>query len=188
MRRGFGRGVVRVEELDGFVACACEQFLILSPGEAFDDALMRLRAEDLFSARQVPNFDDSVAAAACESFERLWVLGHCIYSVDMAFSQLGNEGRSKHPIQLGGIQSSCVLPCSFEGMESWIQIPRLAGDTRAWGLMSRRWASQSLDFLLMILEIQSFEGRHYSLPSPPELYERTTRKEILEISKCEFGR
>ena len=122
---------------------------------------MRLRAEDLLAARQIPNFDHSVAAAACESFERLWVLGHGIYSIDMAFPHLGNEGGGEHPIQLGGIESSCVLSCSFEGMESWIQIPRLAGDTRAWGLMRGRWASQSLDFLSIVLVIQSFEGRKF---------------------------
>lgn len=77
---------MRVEEFDGFVAGAGEKLLILCPGEAFDDAFMGLRAEYLFSARQVPDLDYTIATAACEPLQGLWVPDHCIDSIDMAFS------------------------------------------------------------------------------------------------------
>jgi hypothetical protein len=108
---------------------------------------MRLGLPDFFPRSQVPDLDDTVSTARGESLERIGVLGHGVDSVDVAATQLGEEGLGKHAVHLCGIQGSGVFAGALEGVQCWVQVASLALDRRARRLLLRRSASEGLDFL-----------------------------------------
>lgn len=110
----------------------------MRPAHAFDYALVRLSVPGFFSARKIPDFDDAVAAATGKALEGARVFGHGVDTVDMTVTQLGNERGGEHAVELGGIEGSGILSCSFEGVERWVEVAGLAGNTRTWGLVRRR--------------------------------------------------
>ena len=139
--------------------------MVLRPARAFDDAFVSLRVPGLFSASKVPDLDDAVAAAACEALEGEGIFGHGVDTVDMTVAQLGDEGGGEHSVKLRGIEGSGIFSCSFEGVESWVEIARLAGNTRAWGLVRRRRSCEGLDFLqgrsLACIELSMVGSSHH---------------------------
>ena len=120
----------------------------MCPGETFDDPFMGRCAVNLCLTGEIPDLNNSVTATASEVIKTLWVFSHCIDAIDMSIPQLRDEGRSKHPIELGGIEGSCIFPSPFEWMEGRVKISRLTSHTRPWGLVGRCWASEGLDLLL----------------------------------------
>ena len=73
----------------------------------------------------------------------------------MSFAKLSNERLRKHSLQFCSIQSSCVLARFLERMESWVQIPGLASNTRARGLSRGCWSSERLNFLVRFVRTES---------------------------------
>lgn len=110
----------------------------MRPAHAFHYAFVRLSVPSFFSACQIPDFDDAVATATGEALEGEGVFGHGVDTIDMTVAQLGDEGGGEHAVELGGIESSCILSGSFEGVERWVEVAGLAGNTRTWGLVRRR--------------------------------------------------
>ena len=104
-------------------------------------------AINLFLTREIPDLNNTVAATASEVVKTLRVFSHCIDAINVSIPQLRDEGRSKHPIKLGGIEGSCIFSRSFERMKGRVEVSRLASDIRPWGLVGRCWASEGLDLL-----------------------------------------
>ena len=120
----------------------------MCPVETFDDPFMGRSAVYLVLTREIPYLDNTIATTASKVIKTLRVFSHCVDAIDVSIAQLRDEGRSKHPIKLGGIEGSCVFSGSFEWMKGRVEISRLTSDIRPRGLVGRCWASEGLDLLV----------------------------------------
>lgn len=139
-RGGIAGLVVGIVHLDAPVAAARKQLLVVRPTHALDDVLVRLGLPDLVVGRQVPHFDDAVAAARGKPLERVGVLGHGIDAVDVAAAELGQEWLGEHAVHLCRIQGSRVLARALKGVQCWVQVASLALHRSARCLLLRRSA------------------------------------------------
>jgi hypothetical protein len=59
-------------------------------------------------AREIPDFDDTIATSTGESLQRGRVFGHGVDTVDVTASELSNEGFRMHSFQFDGIQGASL--------------------------------------------------------------------------------
>ena len=96
---------------------------------------MSLSVPNLFPTGEVPDLDYAVAASAGEAFEGLWVLGHGVDAINVAFSELGDERGGEHALKFSGIKGTGVFSSSFEWVQSRVEISRLPSNAGSWCLM-----------------------------------------------------
>lgn len=149
--RALRRCGVRVEQFHSPVCAARQQLLILCPAHSLYNVRVRLALPHFVLTRQIPNFDNAIAASTCKSLQRLGVLRNCVHSVDMSSSQIGDKWLREHALELGGIQGARVFSRPLERVEGGIEIARRASDIAAGRLGRRCGSCKRLDFLLQLL-------------------------------------
>jgi len=95
---------------------------------------MRLCLPLLFPAGQVPYFDNTISTTTGKVLERIRVLGKCVYAVNVSRLKVAEKGLREHALDLGRIEGSRILACSFERVQVGVEIARDLDDIRAWCL------------------------------------------------------
>ena len=143
-------GVVRVKDLDGFIARHGDELLVFCPAHPLHNVLMCFTVPDFFSARQVPHLDNTYTASSNQYqslvisilqqaltiptstgkvVQRFRIFGHGVDAINMTPSQLCNKRGGEHAFKLDGIESSSVFSCTFKRVESRVEVSRLLSYT-----------------------------------------------------------
>lgn len=119
---------------------------------------------DLIPIRQIPDLDDTITTATRDMLQRIGILGDRVHTVHMSASQLPDERLRMHALQLDGREGALVLAGSLEGVQRRVEVAGLLGGIRAWGLMLRDGATQSLDLhreVLLYVILKMFVPPNY---------------------------
>lgn len=142
---------IRIPHFDGAVTRAGQQSLVLAAHirktHALHNALVRLHGEQLPALSQVPDFHFAVSRTGRDHVKGARVLGQRVNAVDVAVAELGDEGRSKHALELSGIEGAGVFAGLFKGVEFGVEVAGLGDGGGAGGIIGLGGAGEGFDFL-----------------------------------------
>jgi hypothetical protein len=136
---------IRLEHLDLAIGTACNQPLVACPAHALDQVLVCLGLPLLLPAREVPNFDNTIATAAGKVLEGVGVLCEGVDTVNVAGRKVADERLRKHALDLGRIQGSRVLAGALKRVLGGVEVAGDFGNVGAGGLRRRRRPAEGFD-------------------------------------------